>query len=168
MTTDRKLQSLAWTRDKQERRVIREREFGAAIAATNAFRFTPVYGVIQTDDLTLSALPAAKNCALFLWVPRPQDLVRALEAMRVWGFTYKSGWGWSFPPELPVPGEWNRRNFELVLIGTRGKVPAPAPGTQSSSWYDGPDGREWFSAWIAKTFPSTPCGSLWRDADPAL
>jgi N6-adenosine-specific RNA methylase IME4 len=154
---------MAWTRDRQERRVIRERDFGGAIAATNAFRFNPVYGVIQTDDLALSALPAAKSCALFLSVPRAQYLVRALDAMRGWGFTYKSCWCWTFPAEPPVPGEWSRRNFELVLIGTRGKVPAPAPGTQPHSCYEGPNGREFFGAWIARTFPSAPRLTLWRD-----
>jgi N6-adenosine-specific RNA methylase IME4 len=31
-------------------------------------------------------------------------------------------------------GFWSRNNIEHVLIGTRGHIPAPAPGTQ---WEDG-------------------------------
>jgi N6-adenosine-specific RNA methylase IME4 len=30
-------------------------------------------------------------------------------------------------------GWWNRNKHEILLIGTRGHVPAPAPGTQRAS-----------------------------------
>jgi hypothetical protein len=56
-----------WTCRKQRRRAQREREFALAIAETNAFRFSKIYGAIHSDDLHRTALPSAKNCVLFLW-----------------------------------------------------------------------------------------------------
>jgi hypothetical protein len=155
----------AWTINRQARRTIREREFGAAIAATNDFRSSPVYGVIQTDDLALPVLPAAKNCVLFLWVRQSPLHVEALAAMKGWGFTYKTEFIW-------VKGDVARAvsdkcGHETILLGTRGKVPAPAPGTQISSVFEGESGREDFAAWIARTFPSTPHFSHWSGAASA-
>jgi N6-adenosine-specific RNA methylase IME4 len=33
-------------------------------------------------------------------------------------------------------GHWFRFNHELVLVGSRGNIPAPAPGTQWNSVFD--------------------------------
>jgi N6-adenosine-specific RNA methylase IME4 len=92
----RLLDRQVWTRQKQERRAQREREFGAKITYVNAFRSTPLYGVIQTDDLDQATLPAAKNCVLFLW-SSPEALLDALAQMDQWGFVYKSSAVWTKP-----------------------------------------------------------------------
>jgi N6-adenosine-specific RNA methylase IME4 len=74
---------------------------------------------------------AAKDCVLFLWVTVP-FLEHAFAVMKAWGFTYKSSYVW-VKIGNPATGYWNKGAHELLLIGTRGHVPAPAPGTQWSS-----------------------------------
>jgi N6-adenosine-specific RNA methylase IME4 len=59
--------------------------------------------------------------------------------MDAWGFTYKSNFAWM--KDRAGTGYWNRNQHELLLVGTRGNVPAPAPGTQWSSVITAPRGR---------------------------
>jgi N6-adenosine-specific RNA methylase IME4 len=73
---------------------------------------------------------AATDCALFLWATVPM-LPQALAVMCGWGFTYKSNFAWA--KDKIGTGYWSRNQHELMLIGTRGHVPAPAMGTQASS-----------------------------------
>lgn len=69
---------------------------------------------------------AAKDSILFMWATFPR-LELALEAMRAWGFTYKTvgfvwckknkkadSWFWGM-------GNWTRANSEICLIGVMGK-----------------------------------------------
>jgi N6-adenosine-specific RNA methylase IME4 len=46
-------------------------------------------------------------------------------------FQYKSNFAWA--KDRMGTGYWSRSQHELLLVGTRGKIPAPAPGTQRSS-----------------------------------
>ena len=48
--------------------------------------------------------------------------------MRLRGFTYKSQVSWD--KEIPSTGHWFTNQYEILLLGIRGNVPAPAPGTQ--------------------------------------
>src|SRR4029453_16730776 len=64
---------------------------------------------------------------LFLWTTNPK-LKDALKVMAAWGFTYKTNVAWVKPKT--GTGYWVRGKHELLLIGTRGHIPAPAPGTQ--------------------------------------
>lgn len=73
---------------------------------------------------------AAPDCVLFLWATVPM-LPQALEVMAAWGFFYKSNYVWVKTED--GTGYWGRNRHELLLIGTRGHVPAPAMGTQRSS-----------------------------------
>jgi N6-adenosine-specific RNA methylase IME4 len=90
----------------------------------------------------IKALPVAsitaRDCVLFLWATVPM-LPQALEVMTAWGFTYKSSFGWA--KNHMGTGYWNRNKHELLLIGTRGHVPAPAMGTQAASLIEAPVGR---------------------------
>ncbi len=52
--------------------------------------------------------------------------------MRPWGFTYKSHYAWVKIGNAAT-GYWSRGKHELLLIGTHGDIPAPAPGTQWES-----------------------------------
>jgi N6-adenosine-specific RNA methylase IME4 len=57
-----------------------------------------------------------------------QRLPQALRAMTAWGFEYKTNFIWA--KDRIGTGYWNRNKHELLLVGVRGKPPAPAPGTQ--------------------------------------
>lgn len=70
---------------------------------------------------------AADDCVLLLWATVPM-IEAALMVMRAWGFTYKSQAVWD--KEVAGTGYWFRNQHEILLVGTRGKVPAPAMGKQ--------------------------------------
>jgi len=88
------------------------------------------YPTMSRAQIAALQVPAAPDCALFLWATVPM-LTEALHIMRSWGFTYKSNLCWV--KSKIGTGYWSRNQHELLLIGTRGSVPAPAPGTQFAS-----------------------------------
>lgn len=73
---------------------------------------------------------AADDCVLFLWATVPM-LPDALRVMAAWGFAYKSHAVWI--KDRDGTGYWFRNRHELLLVGTKGNVPAPAMGTQLPS-----------------------------------
>lgn len=144
--------------DKKQRRAARERELAEKTAAAATQLGTTLYGVIYADppwrfepysrdtgmdrsadnhyqtmtleEIKALTVPAAADAVLFLWATVPM-LPEAIEVMRAWGFAYKSNFVWV--KKNPGTGYWNRNRHELLLIGTKGKIPAPAPGTQYDS-----------------------------------
>jgi N6-adenosine-specific RNA methylase IME4 len=102
------------------------RETGMDRAADNH------YPTMTTDELCSmqDRLPAAEDCALFLWATVPM-LLDALQVMDAWGFAYRSHFVWV--KNQAGTGHWNRNRHELLLVGARGEVPAPAPGEQFDS-----------------------------------
>lgn len=78
----------------------------------------------------IKALPvadmAARNSVLYLWATQPK-LPEALEVMKAWGFTYKSGgiWDKRRTPRDRGRGYWWIGIHELLLAGTRGKFSPP-------------------------------------------
>jgi N6-adenosine-specific RNA methylase IME4 len=66
-------------------------------------------------------------------------LLEALRVMEAWGFTYRSHIAWV--KDRIGTGYWVRNRHELLLIGTRGDVPAPAPGDQPESFFEAPRGQ---------------------------
>jgi len=74
---------------------------------------------------------AAKDSVLFLWAVVPM-LPDALRVMEAWGFTYRTSAVWckQRPGQQMGLGHWFRIDHEILLVGTRGEPPAPAPGTQ--------------------------------------
>jgi N6-adenosine-specific RNA methylase IME4 len=130
------------------------RKTGMSRAADNHYP-TSVLDVIKARDV---ASIAAKDCVLFLWATVPM-LPHALAVMEAWGFGYKSHFAW-FKDRLGT-GYWNRNMHELLLIGTRGHVPAPAPGDQWASALSVPRGRhsqkpEKFYEMIESYYPTLP------------
>lgn len=143
---------------KQQRRAEREAELATATAVAAANLGTKLYGVIYADppwrfepysretgmdraadnhyptltleDIKALEVPAAPDCILFLWATVPM-LPEAIEVMRAWGFAYKSHFVWV--KHNIGNGYWVRNRHELLLIGTRGNIPAPAPGEQYES-----------------------------------
>lgn len=101
-------------------------EGGMDRAADNHYP-TSATDIIAARDV---ASIAADDCVLFLWATAPM-LPQALAVMSAWGFQYASHIAWD--KQIAGTGYWSRNRHELMLIGTRGNVPAPAPGTQCDS-----------------------------------
>jgi N6-adenosine-specific RNA methylase IME4 len=81
---------------------------------------------------------AAQDCVLFLWATVPL-LPKCCEVMAAWGFTYKSAmFGIK---DRPGTGYWFQNLVEIVLVGTRGSIPAPVQGKQPSQVFHFPRGK---------------------------
>lgn len=83
------------------------------------------YEVMSWPELLAMEIPAADDCALFLWVTDPM-LPKGLELMEAWGFTFKTvAFTWvKTGKSAPFPmgtGYWTRANPEMCLLGTKGK-----------------------------------------------
>lgn len=96
------------------------------------------YPTMGTDEICELPVPAAADAVLFLWATVPM-LPQALEVLRAWGFDYKSNYVWV--KDRIGTGYWGRNQHELLLIGTKGRMPAPAPGEQPSSVIQAPVGK---------------------------
>jgi N6-adenosine-specific RNA methylase IME4 len=85
----------------------------------------------RTSQIAAREVPsiAADDCVLFLWATAPMFL-QAAEVMQRWGFEYKTNIVWA--KDRVGTGYWVRNKHEH-LIGTKGDVPGPAPGTQFAS-----------------------------------
>jgi N6-adenosine-specific RNA methylase IME4 len=80
---------------------------------------------------------ADRDAVLFLWATVPM-LPQALMVMGAWGFDYVSHVVWE--KDRLGTGYWFRNTHELLLVGTRGDVPAPALGRQWASSVESPPG----------------------------
>jgi N6-adenosine-specific RNA methylase IME4 len=101
---------------------------------------------------------SADDAVLFLWATQPM-LPHALEVMAAWGFEYKSHAIWA--KDKTGHGYWFFNKHEVLLVGTRGKIPAPAAGTQWPSVIEAPRGAHSekpaiFYELIEHYFPSLP------------
>jgi N6-adenosine-specific RNA methylase IME4 len=128
------------------------RKTGMDRAADNHYPTSPTRTIAARDVPSI----AARDCVLFLWATVPM-LPQALDVMRAWGFEYRSHYAWA--KNRIATGYWNRNQHELLLIGTRGHPPAPAPGTQWPSLIAAPVGRhsakpEIFLQMIETYFPT--------------
>jgi N6-adenosine-specific RNA methylase IME4 len=147
--------------DKKERRDERERELAVKITALPdkrygviladpPWRFTSYstetgmdraadnhYPTMDVEGIAALNVPVAADCVLFLWATVPM-LPQALDVLKSWGFEYKSHFAWV--KDKAGTGFWNKNRHELLLIGTRGSVPAPAAGEQFDSVIEAPRG----------------------------
>jgi N6-adenosine-specific RNA methylase IME4 len=96
------------------------------------------YPTMTLEQMMELEPPAADDCALFMWATSPM-LLDAVDLMAEWGFDYKTNWVWVKP--YPGTGYWNRSCHEILLLGIKGRVPAPAPGTQMDSVFEGATGE---------------------------
>lgn len=82
----------------------------------------------------IKALPvsgmATDDAILFMWATSPK-LEEAFEVIRAWGFTYRSSAIW-VKNQLGM-GYYFRQQHELLLVATRGSMPAPAPAARPRS-----------------------------------
>jgi N6-adenosine-specific RNA methylase IME4 len=176
------------TSDKKKRRQEREAQLGAlqralpdkrygVIYADPEWRFEPYsretglekaadnhYPTSPLDDIKARPVAdiAADDSVLFLWATAPM-LPQALEVMAAWGFVYKSHviWHKQRAGEQHGTGYWFLGEHELLLVGTRGNVPAPAPGTQWRSYVTAPVEEhsvkpDIFALLIEAYFPNLP------------
>ena len=149
----------ASTADKKTKRNAREAELGAKQIALPVAKF----GVILTDDewnydtwsdlgmdrsaanhyptSSLDQLKqrdvvslAADDAVLFMWTTAPH-LAQGIELMAHRGFEYKTCCIWKkiYAGKGHGMGRWFWINHEILMVGTRGNVPAPAPGDQWQS-----------------------------------
>ncbi|MBA4219953.1 MAG: hypothetical protein C0458_04405 [Methylobacterium sp.] len=90
------------------------------------------YPTSSIDAIAARPVPAimADDCALLLWVTGPH-LENGFKILNAWGFTYRSHW--VGVKDRIGTGYWNRNKHELLLLGIRGNVPAPAMGEQFDS-----------------------------------
>lgn len=143
-------------RTKADRRAERERELASkqtalpeikvgVIVADPEWRFEPwsrQTGMDRAADNHYPTSPseiiksrpvqdiAADDCVLFLWATVPM-LDVALDVLKAWGFTYRSHMIWD---KVHIgTGYWFRNRHELLLVGTKGDIPAPAMGEQFAS-----------------------------------
>jgi N6-adenosine-specific RNA methylase IME4 len=128
------------------------RKTGMACTADNHYPTSPTEEICNRPVGDI----AADDCVLFLWATVPM-MPQALEVMEAWGFTYKSQFAWA--KNRVGTGYWNRNKHELLLIGTKGDIPCPAPGTQWDSLIEAAVGRhsekpEKFYELIESYFPN--------------
>jgi N6-adenosine-specific RNA methylase IME4 len=98
------------------------------------------YDTMTVEEIMALDVPsiAADDCVLFLWATSPLLLWAGRDVMEsAWGFTYKTSIYW--PKNKAGTGYWVRGKHELLLIGTRGAIPAPLPGQQGDSIIEVPE-----------------------------
>jgi N6-adenosine-specific RNA methylase IME4 len=116
------------------------------------------FPTMDTEAIKAVSVPAADDCALFLWATVPM-LPQAIDVMKAWGFTYKSLITWV--KDRTGTGYWTLNKVELLLIGTRGDVPAPTSGEQPPQVIEAPRLRhsekpDIFAREIEKLYPNVP------------
>lgn len=116
------------------------------------------YPTMSMQSLSQLPMPAANDCIMFMWATVPM-MPEAIDLLTDWGFTYKSHIAWV--KDRIGTGYWTRNKHELLLIATKGNVPAPAMGMQPPSVIELPVGRhsekpEFFADMITSLYPTTP------------
>ena len=103
---------------------------------------------------------AADDCVLAMWTTAPFSAI-AHDLLRLRGFRYVTQviWRKTRAGKGRGTGYWFINEHEVLLIGVRGSVPAPAPGTQWASVIDAPVGKhsekpEIFLAMLEEYFPN--------------
>lgn len=90
------------------------------------------YPTMELD--AICALPvsdlATDDAVLFLWATSPK-LADAMRVVESWGFTYRTCAVWH-KPQIGM-GYYFRQQHELLLVATRGSIPAPAPADRPGS-----------------------------------
>jgi N6-adenosine-specific RNA methylase IME4 len=127
------------------------------LASSSADNHYPTSELEEIKQRNVASI-AADDCVLWLWATVPM-LPEALAVMAAWGFTYKSSFAWG--KDRAGTGYWNRNKHELLLVGTCGKVPAPADGDQWESLIMAPRGAhsakpEKFHELIEAYYPNLP------------
>jgi N6-adenosine-specific RNA methylase IME4 len=96
------------------------------------------YPVMDLDELKAMPISAMDDCVLFMWSTN-SHLGDAVDLVRAWGFTLKTTAVW-VKPSIGL-GYLLRNRHELLLIATRGDIPAPLPEQRPDSVIEAPRGE---------------------------
>jgi len=88
------------------------------------------YPTMSLQEIKEFTVPAKDDAILFLWITSPL-LPAGIEVMSAWGFIYKASCMWD--KVIIGLGNYFRIRHEILLLGTRGKVPCPEPGDRFPS-----------------------------------
>jgi N6-adenosine-specific RNA methylase IME4 len=128
---------------------------------------------IEEIKAAMKRLPAAKNCALFMWASN-EFLDEIKDICEAGGFKYQANCLWRKIGKQPGLGHWFRYNHELLIVATRGEIPCVAPGLNWPAEIDAPaEGHsrkpEVFADLVAAYFPNLPKLEMFYRAldDPA-
>ena len=116
------------------------------------------YPTMTTDEIVelMTRLTAGPHPAvMFLWATNPM-LLDGLRVLAACGFAYVHHWIWD--KEVAGTGYWGRDRHELLLIGRRGDIAAPLPGTQPETVHreaKGPHSAkpDWYAEQIERLYP---------------
>lgn len=118
------------------------------------------YPTMLLDDIC--ALPvsdlATPDAILFLWATSPK-LAESMRVIEAWGFTYRTCAVWD--KQKIGMGYYFRQQHELLLVATRGSIPAPPPDARPSSVFSESRGEHsakpaQFAEWIEAMYPTLP------------
>lgn len=110
--------------DPPWRFAVRAEETGREKSAENHYPTLPAPEIV---DLMTRLTAGPHAAVMFLWATNPM-LADALSVLSACGFSYVHHWIWD--KEVAGTGYWGRDRHELLLIGRRGEVAAPLPGSQ--------------------------------------
>lgn len=88
------------------------------------------YPTMTLEDICALEIPATQDSVLFLWVTSPK-LEEGLRVIREWGFTYRTCAVWD--KQKMGMGYYFRQQHELLLVATKGSIPAPEPANRPRS-----------------------------------
>lgn len=89
----------------------------------------PTMSLDEIRSLDVASM-STDDAILFMWATSPK-LAEAMSVVEAWGFTYRSSAVW-VKPQLGM-GYYFRQQHELLLVATRGDMPAPAPADRPRS-----------------------------------
>lgn len=104
----------------------------SAFAPENHYPCLPLQAIKELQ------VPSAEEAVLFLWTACGV-LPGALEVMEAWGFDYRANLVWD-KGSIGL-GNWVRYQHELLLIGRKGRFPAPEREIRPASVIQAPRGR---------------------------
>mgnify|MGYP003340424101 CR=1 FL=1 len=96
------------------------------------------YPTMTLDDICALSIPATDDAILFMWGTSPK-LEEAFRVIREWGFTYRTCAVWD--KQKIGMGYYFRQQHELLLIATKGNLPAPLPENRPGSVFSYPRGE---------------------------
>jgi len=131
---------------------VRSEETGREKSAENHY---PTMTTEEIAALLAELIGGDTPAVFFLWATNPM-LPDALDVLEACGFTYVHHWIWD--KEVAGTGYWGRDRHELLLIGRRGDIASPLPGTQPETVFRVKKGRhsakpDVFAETIEKLFP---------------